>query len=93
MRVKPSLWGVPGGRIVSALRFLLAKKTCERIIEPTYADFFEEYIEALSQGRKRKAEWVRIRFYLTLILVLYRQAVSFILYKVFEDVLERVGRP
>ncbi|MGI9174451.1 MAG: hypothetical protein ACR2GR_03930 [Rhodothermales bacterium] len=83
---------VPGSRIISAFRFLLPKKTFDRVVEPTYADFWEEYVEALSQGQKWKAWWIHVRFYLILVLVLAQQAVSTSLYKVFEDVLERVGK-
>ena len=84
--------GVPGARMISACQFLLPKKTFHRVIEPTYADFWEEYAEALSQGQRRKARWIHVRFYLTLALVLAQQVISASLYKVFEDVLERVGR-
>ena len=83
---------MPGSRIVSAFRFLLSKKAFTRIIEPTYADFCEEYFEALLWDQKRKAQWVRVRFYLTLVFVLAQQAISTSLYKIFENALERVGK-
>lgn len=37
--------------------------TIERVFDPIYADFCEEYFAALDAGEKWHAHWIRVRFY------------------------------
>jgi hypothetical protein len=64
----------PGTSILSAARFLCTKKTSDRVVKPAIADMRHEYCEAMAEGSKLWALWIRVRgtFGLLLALGLYR---------------------
>lgn len=51
----------PGFTLLALADFLYSKKTVEQIAAPLIADMQFEYNEALFEGRKYKAMWVRVR--------------------------------
>lgn len=53
----------PGGRCMKWIRFFYHPKAVERVFAPIYADFWEEYIQAETSGRRIHACWIRVRFY------------------------------
>ena len=53
----------PGARLLPFVRFCYSAKNVQRIFEPIYADFCEEYFAALSAGKKWHAHWIRVRYY------------------------------
>jgi hypothetical protein len=57
----------PASKILNLIRFLVPKKAYERIFAQTVADFREEYFLDLAQGRVRRARWLHLCLYLTLI--------------------------
>ena len=54
---------MPGTRLMALIRFCYSAKTIERIFDPIYADFYEEYFAALAAGKKWHAPWIRVRYY------------------------------
>ena len=56
----------PGSLVLKVAEFLCTKKVYERVFLQAVLDMREEYNEALSSGRKRKARWVLIRDYIAL---------------------------
>jgi hypothetical protein len=69
----------PGTSILSAARFLCTKKTSDRVVKPAIADMRHEYCEAMAEGSKLWALWIRVRgtFGLLLALGLYRLTKTF----------------
>jgi len=51
----------PGATLLSLADFVFSKKTRDAVFAPTIGDLRDEYNEALDQGRRYKARWVRIR--------------------------------
>jgi hypothetical protein len=51
----------PGARLVAFAECVFSKRTYETVLKPYLAETQEEYFEALSEGRVRKARWVRVR--------------------------------
>ena len=51
----------PGYRLRTLAEFFCSRRTFELVLEPTLRDLFDEYCEALNEGRRWKARWVRIR--------------------------------
>ncbi len=55
--------GPPGTKSMRLARFCYSAKTIERVFDPIYADFCEEYFAALAAGERWKARWIRFRYY------------------------------
>lgn len=55
--------GRPGSRLDAFAEFVFSRRTYEFVLQPALADLQHEYFEALSAGRTRKAQWVRLRGY------------------------------
>lgn len=53
----------PGWTLYRFADFAFSRATVDAVLGPTICDFQHEYEQALSEGRKRKAEWVRLRGY------------------------------
>ena len=53
----------PGARLLPFVRLCYSAKSIEKIFEPIYADFCEEYFAALAAGEKWHARWIRVRYY------------------------------
>ncbi len=53
----------PGARLLPLVRLCYSAKSIEKIFEPIYADFCEEYFAALDAGEKWHAGWIRVRYY------------------------------
>ena len=53
----------PGAMLMAFIHFCYSAKTIERIFDPIYADFCEEYFAALAAGEKWHARWIRVRYY------------------------------
>jgi len=51
----------PGAALISVALWLIPKKDVERILGQAIADMREEYFEALAEGRRWKARWIRVR--------------------------------
>jgi hypothetical protein len=51
----------PGSFMQSTAEFLCSRKSYERVAKPIIADLQFEYFEALSQGRRGKAAYIRVR--------------------------------
>ena len=60
---KPQIAKPPGSKLMEFVRFLYAAKSIERIFDPIYADFCDEYFTALAAGEKWHARWIRVRYY------------------------------
>lgn len=54
----------PGRGLIAALRFLMPRKSFERLIGQAFADELDEYFEALDDRRKWHASWIHIRLYI-----------------------------
>ena len=52
----------PGSNLMQLVRFFYSAQSVEKVFEPLYADFWEEYIEAYTSGYKRKAKWICCRY-------------------------------
>jgi hypothetical protein len=51
----------PGSTLEAIAEFFCSRKSFERVAKPAIADLHFEYFEALNEGRKLKAAWVRVR--------------------------------
>jgi hypothetical protein len=51
----------PGSTLLNVADFLVSRRSMDEVFLPTIQDMREEYFEALSQGRHRKAAWIRVR--------------------------------
>jgi hypothetical protein len=60
----------PGFSLERFLRFLVSKKSYERVYGQIIADMREEYFEALHAGEKRKARWIVVRAYVSVLTAL-----------------------
>jgi hypothetical protein len=78
-RKAPRIASAPGWGAYGALQRIFPKKIVTESLEPMFADFQREYLEALSKGKWAYARWLRTRFYLTLLLVAIPDAVLRIL--------------
>ena len=61
IRAKQRVTMPPGWLIGAVANFLCSQKTYDLIAKPAIADMQHEYFEALAEGRKIKAVWVRVR--------------------------------
>ena len=52
----------PGVRLWKLAEFFCTQRTYKAVFEPLLADFQHEYFEALSQGRRGKALWLRVLY-------------------------------
>jgi hypothetical protein len=52
---------MPGARLNNLAEEWFSKKCYEQILRPMLAEMQHEYLEALSQGRTRKAKLIRLR--------------------------------
>ncbi len=57
----PRIYRPPGFKLQDFAEFWYSPKTNENILEPVLRDLQDEHMEALVEGRPRKAQWVRIR--------------------------------
>jgi len=62
-RARSSIHPAPGWRLHRLAAWIFSRRTFEEILEPVLSDLQEEFFEALSQGARRKAQWVRVRGY------------------------------
>jgi hypothetical protein len=69
----------PGSLVLKVAEFLCTKKVYERVFLQAVLDMRGEYNEALSSGRKEKAQWVLIRSYLALTWSVTLQVIEFLL--------------
>lgn len=53
----------PANRMVELLRWVMPRRSFERIFAQLIADFREEYFDDLAMGRNRKAQWRHVMFY------------------------------
>lgn len=60
---EPRITGAPSNKLIKLVLFVYSAKTIERIFDPIYADFCEEYFAALAAGEKWHARWICIRYY------------------------------
>jgi hypothetical protein len=58
---RPKLVGAPGQRLNKLASFLYSKGKYDKVFAPTIGDMRQEYFEALSEGKTRKARWVWAR--------------------------------
>ena len=58
---RPRIARPPGARLHGIASFVFSKRIYQTVLKPCLADTQEEYFEALSEGKTRKAQWVRIR--------------------------------
>jgi hypothetical protein len=59
----PTIQIPPGTHLRSFASAVFSTKSFKLVIEPTLRDMLDEYCEALSEGRSKKAQWVRLRGY------------------------------
>ena len=57
----------PGTLVIKLLRFFYSRKHFERVFEAMHAEFWTEYVEDLSEGRKWRARWTMLRFYFAVV--------------------------
>ena len=63
--IRPSpIETVPGRILAKIMKFLLPKKTYERIIEPVISDEMFEYQQAICEGQNFKASYIKVRVWL-----------------------------
>ena len=60
----------PGRHLVKCLAFLMPAKWIQRRVEPTYLDELDEYCADLAEGRKVRAQLVRVRLHLRILWVI-----------------------
>ena len=53
----------PGTKLMDWVRLCYSAKSVDKIFEPIYADFCEEYFAALASGHTWHARWIRVRYY------------------------------
>jgi len=53
----------PGTKLRPLVRLAYSAKSIEKVFDPIYADFCEEYFAALAAGRKGHAHWIQVRYY------------------------------
>lgn len=53
----------PGTVLMGALRLLSKPKHFDRVFNPIYSDFYEEYAEAVAAGEVWRSRWTTVRFY------------------------------
>jgi hypothetical protein len=58
-----SVQSSPSFRLQTFAEFIFSPKVYGEIFQPALRDLFDEYCEALKEGRPRKARWVCIRGY------------------------------
>jgi hypothetical protein len=63
MSKDPRVQTPPGTHLRAFALAVFSKRTFQLVIEPTLRDLFDEYCEALAQGRHLGAHWVLIRGY------------------------------
>ena len=51
----------PGWRLDAFASFVFSKRIYQTVLRPCLADTQEQYYQALSEGKTRKAQWIRIR--------------------------------
>jgi hypothetical protein len=51
----------PGYRLSSLLKIVLTHRSYENVVEPGSKDLRREYIEAISGGHRRYAQWILVR--------------------------------
>ena len=61
MTIKP-ITKPPGSTIIQIADFLYSRKTRERVFDPLIADMRDEIFAGWSQGRFRKAQWIRFKY-------------------------------
>lgn len=54
---------LPGTKLRRFIRFFYSTRSVEKIFDPIYADFCEEYFAALAAGETWHARWIRVRYY------------------------------
>jgi hypothetical protein len=57
------VYSPPGVSLSRLAEFFASPKTMERVLQPILSDLLTEYFNALAEGRRFKAEWVRLRGY------------------------------
>ena len=62
-RQESRITSAPGTKLIAFIRLIYSAKTVERIFDPIYADFCEEYFAALDAGEKWHARWIQVRYY------------------------------
>jgi hypothetical protein len=62
-RSQSSIRRAPGWRLHRMVAWVYKPRTFEEVLEPVLSDLQEEYFEALRQGARGKAQWVRVRGY------------------------------
>ncbi|TWB55417.1 hypothetical protein FBZ98_103814 [Rhizobium sp. ERR 922] len=72
----------PCGKLLAFFRFLLPRKTFENLVVQIVADGREEYFEALSEGRRRHAQYINIRTHAIVLFSLALSAVTSLVAKI-----------
>lgn len=67
-----------GFRLRAVLAWLYRKRTMQTVFEPILTELSVEHCEAVTEHRKCKAAWVRLRGYWSVIIVILLQLVEFI---------------
>lgn len=65
----------PGSWVLRMSEFLCTKNLYERVFLQSILNMREEYFDALAKGRKEKAQWVKVRGYIALILTVTRHVI------------------
>lgn len=58
----PGIGKAPGSRLLALVEYLYSPKTVEGVFKPIIADWRTEYFDALKEGNRRKAAWIRVRY-------------------------------
>ena len=53
----------PGSKLMALIRLCYSAKSVDKIFDPIYADFCEEYFAVLAAGKKWHTRWIRVRYY------------------------------
>ena len=57
----PRLESAPGFQLLHVLEFFCRKKTVELILEPMHAEYLQEYFDALSENKNKKAKLIKLQ--------------------------------
>lgn len=60
----------PGHTLLSVADFFFSPTTIENVFKPIVADWRKEFFDALQEGRRWKAQWIRVRYVLSFVMAM-----------------------
>lgn len=66
----PSVKKAPGQVLLSIVDFFFSPTTVENVFKPIVADWRVEYFDALRDGKRWKAQWIRVRYSLRFVMAM-----------------------